>query len=82
MQGAKYFCDSSPLVEKMLQKQLHGNIVAAIYAVLALLLRHHDLFPIGNMTGFTGTKPALIPGMYAFAISYFILCKHNIKSPK
>lgn len=37
---------------KVRQMHLQGNIVAAICAAPALVLQHHDLFPVGNMTGF------------------------------
>lgn len=56
MQGAECFRDSPLLVEKVRQTLLQGNIVAAICAAPALVLQHHDLFPIGNMTGFPGLK--------------------------
>lgn len=54
--GAECFRDSPLLVEKVRQMHLQGNIVAAICAAPALVLQHHDLFPIGNMTGFPGLK--------------------------
>lgn len=56
LKGAECFRDSPLLVEKVRQMHLQGNIVAAICAAPALVLQHHDLFPIGNMTGFPGLK--------------------------
>ncbi|SVK47202.1 Chaperone protein YajL [Acinetobacter baumannii] len=56
LQGAECFRDSPLLVEKVRQMHLQGHIVAAICAAPALVLQHHDLFPIGNMTGFPGLK--------------------------
>lgn len=55
-QGAECFCDIPLLVEKVHQTHLQGNIVAAICAAPALVLQHHDLFPVVNMTGFPGIK--------------------------
>jgi protein deglycase len=56
LKGAECFRDSPLLVEKVRQMHLQGNIVAAICAAPALVLQHHDLFPVGNMTGFPGLK--------------------------
>ncbi|CAI0875661.1 protein deglycase YajL [Serratia sp. JSRIV001] len=56
IKGAECFRDSPLLVEKVRQMHLQGNIVAAICAAPALVLQHHQLFPIGNMTGFPGLK--------------------------
>lgn len=56
IKGAEYFRDSPLLVEKVRQMHLQGKIVAAICAALAMVLQHHDLFPVGNMAGFPGLK--------------------------
>ncbi|MFI8417659.1 protein deglycase YajL [Serratia sp. NPDC078593] len=56
MKGAECFRDSPLLVEKVRQMHLQGKYVAAICAAPALVLQHHDLFPIGNMTGFPDLK--------------------------
>lgn len=56
LQGAECFRDSPLLVEKVRQMHLQGKVVAAICAAPALVLQHHDLFPVGNMTGFPGLK--------------------------
>ncbi|AHG21431.1 oxidative-stress-resistance chaperone [Chania multitudinisentens RB-25] len=60
LKGAECFRDSPLLVEKVRQMHLQGKIVAAICAAPALVLQHHKLFPVGNMTGFPSLK-ALIP---------------------
>ncbi|PVZ87352.1 protein deglycase YajL [Serratia sp. S1B] len=60
LKGAECFRDSPLLVEKVRQMHLQGKMVAAICAAPALVLQHHDLFPIANMTGFPGLKD-LIP---------------------
>ena len=52
LKGAEYFRDSPLLVETVRQFHLSGRIVAAICATAATVLVPHNLFPIGNMTGF------------------------------
>jgi len=52
LKGAEYFRDSPLLVETVRQFHLSGRIVAAICAAAATVLVPHNLFPIGNMTGF------------------------------
>lgn len=52
LKGAEYFRDSTLLVETVRQFHLSGRIVAAICATAATVLVPHNLFPIGNMTGF------------------------------
>ncbi|KFK97603.1 MULTISPECIES: protein deglycase YajL [unclassified Serratia (in: enterobacteria)] len=56
LKGAECFRDSPLLVEKVRQMHLQGKIVAAICAAPALVLQHHKLFPVGNMTGFPSLK--------------------------
>ncbi|KAA9000083.1 protein deglycase YajL [Affinibrenneria salicis] len=56
LQGAECFRDSPLLVERIRQTQREGKIIAAICAVPAVVLEHHQLFPIGNMTGYPGLK--------------------------
>ena len=60
LQGAEAFRDSPLLVETVRQFHLSGRIVAAICAAAGTVLVPHDLFPLGNMTGFPGLK-ATIP---------------------
>ncbi|MTC60184.1 protein deglycase YajL [Providencia rustigianii] len=50
--GAETFRDSPLVVEKVRRMHLDGKIVAAICAAPALVLEYHQLFPLGNMTGF------------------------------
>ena len=56
IKGAEYFRDSPLLVETVRQFHLSGRIVAAICAAAATVLVPHDIFPIGNMTGFPALK--------------------------
>ncbi|QKJ86159.1 DJ-1 family protein [Paramixta manurensis] len=59
LQGAKAFRDSPLLVETVRQFHLSGRIVAAICAAAGTVLVPHDLFPVGNMTGFPGLKETI-----------------------
>lgn len=56
VKGAECFRDSPLLVATVQQTHNEGRLVAAICAVPALVLEHHNLFPVGNMTGFPGLK--------------------------
>lgn len=60
VKGAECFRDSPLLVERVRQTHMSGNIVAAICAAPALVLEHHNLFPVGNMAVNPGFKH-LIP---------------------
>ena len=53
---AECFRDSTLLVETVKQFHRSGRIVAAICAAPATVLVPHDIFPIGNMTGFPTLK--------------------------
>lgn len=59
LKGAECFRDSPLLVETIRQFHLSGRIVAAICAAAGTVLVPHDLFPIGNMTGFPGLKETI-----------------------
>lgn len=59
LKGAEYFRDSPLLVETVRQFHLSGRIVAAICAAAGTVLVPHDIFPIGNMTGFPGLKDTI-----------------------
>lgn len=59
IQGAETFRDSPLLVETVRQCHLAGGIVAAICAAPGTVLIPHDLFPVGNMTGFPGLKSTI-----------------------
>lgn len=58
--GAECLRDSDLAIEKIRQMHLEGKLVAAICATPAVVLQHHNLFPIANMTGYPGMK-AQIP---------------------
>ncbi|AIX74556.1 protein deglycase YajL [Pantoea sp. PSNIH4] len=59
LKGAEAFRDSPLLVEAVQHFHLSGRIVAAICAAAGTVLVPHDLFPIGNMTGFPGLKETI-----------------------
>ncbi|QDY41201.1 protein deglycase YajL [Candidatus Pantoea soli] len=59
VKGAETFRDSPLLVETVRQFHLAGKIVAAICAAPGTVLVPHDLFPVGNMTGFPGLKESI-----------------------
>ncbi|MEZ3499727.1 protein deglycase YajL [Pantoea sp. KPR_PJ] len=59
LKGAETFRDSPLLVETVRQCHLSGRIVAAICAAAGTVLVPHDLFPVGNMTGFPGLKETI-----------------------
>ncbi|RPE03568.1 protein deglycase YajL [Candidatus Pantoea deserta] len=59
LKGAETFRDSPLLVETVRQFHLSGRIVAAICAAAGTVLVPHDLFPVGNMTGFPGLKETI-----------------------
>lgn len=56
IKGAECFRDSPLLVEKIRQMNKEDRLVAAICASPALVLEHHKLFPIGNITCFPELK--------------------------
>ncbi|MEL4015610.1 protein deglycase YajL [Dryocola clanedunensis] len=59
LKGAKCFRDSPLLVETVRQFHLSGRIVATICAAAGTVLVPHEIFPIGNMTGFPGLKETI-----------------------
>ncbi|MGQ5288919.1 protein deglycase YajL [Pectobacterium actinidiae] len=61
LQGAECFRDSPILVECIRQAHLEGKIVAAMCATPALVLEYHQLFPVGNMTGYPAFKDKIAP---------------------
>ncbi|STI84003.1 DJ-1 family protein [Escherichia coli] len=61
IKGAECFRDSTLLVETVKQFHRSGRIVAAICAAPATVLVPHDIFPIGNMTGFPTLKDKIPP---------------------
>ncbi|MCT4701768.1 protein deglycase YajL [Enterobacteriaceae bacterium H20N1] len=59
LKGAECFRDSPLLVETVRQFHLSGRIVAAICAAAGTVLVPHEIFPIGNMTGYPGLKDTI-----------------------
>jgi 4-methyl-5(b-hydroxyethyl)-thiazole monophosphate biosynthesis len=59
LKGAETFRDSPRLVETVRQFHLSSKIVAAICAAPGTVLVAHDLFPVGNMTGFPGLRDTI-----------------------
>ncbi|EIZ8954337.1 protein deglycase YajL [Cronobacter sakazakii] len=59
LKGAEALRDSPLLVETVRQFHLSGRIVAAICAAAGTVLVPHELFPIGNMTGFPALKETI-----------------------
>lgn len=59
LKGAETFRDSPLLVETVRQFHLNEKIVGAICAAAGTVLIPHDLFPVGNMTGFPGLKETI-----------------------
>ncbi|MEJ4042866.1 protein deglycase YajL [Erwinia sp. SLM-02] len=64
LKGAECFRDSPLLVEAVRQFHLSGRIVAAMCAAPGTVLIPHDLFPVGNMTGFPGLKETIPEGKW------------------
>lgn len=61
LKGAECLRDSPLLVETVRQFHLSGRLVAAICAAPGMVLIHHDIFVLGNMTGFPGLKETIPP---------------------
>jgi len=59
LKGAECMRDNPLLVETVRQFHLSGRIVAAICAAAGTVLVPHEIFPIGNMTGFPGLKETI-----------------------
>ncbi|EOS95246.1 protein deglycase YajL [Erwinia tracheiphila] len=64
LKGAETFRDSPLLVETVRQFHLSGRIVAAICAAAGTVFVPHNLFPVGNMTGFPGLKDTIPPSKW------------------
>ncbi len=64
LKGAECFRDSPLLVETVRQFHHSGRIVATICAAAGTVLVPHDIFPIGNMTGFPGLKDTIPEGQW------------------
>jgi len=59
LKGAECMRDNPLLVETVRQFHLSGRIVAAICAAAGTVLVPHEIFPMGNMTGFPGLKETI-----------------------
>jgi protein deglycase len=59
LKGAECFRDSPILVETVKQFHRSGRIVATLCAAAGTVLVPHEIFPIGNMTGFPGLKETI-----------------------
>lgn len=59
LKGAECFRDSPLLVETVRQFHLSGRLVAAMCASPGTVLIPHNLFPLGNMTGYPGLKSTI-----------------------
>ncbi|OHT24720.1 protein deglycase YajL [Providencia stuartii] len=71
MGGAETFRDSPLVVEKVRRMHLDGKIVAAICAAPAIVLEYHQLFPIGNMTGYPSTREQIAANKWVDKRVYF-----------
>ncbi len=71
IEGAETLRDSSLVVETVRQFHLSGRIVAAICAAPATVLVPHNLFPIGNMTGFPTSKDQIPEGRWIDKRCYY-----------
>ncbi|AOM41163.1 protein deglycase YajL [Xenorhabdus hominickii] len=71
IKGAECFRDSLLVVEKIRIAQSQGKIIAAICASPAIVLEHHQLFPIGNMTGYPSMKDKIAPEKWIDKRVYF-----------
>lgn len=69
--GAETFRDSPLVVEKVRRMHLDGKIVAAICAAPALVLEYHQLFPIGNMTGYPSIQEQIAAHKWVDKRVYF-----------
>ncbi len=69
--GAETLRDSPLVVEKVRRMHSENRLVAAICAAPAIILESHNLFPIGNMTGFPGLKDKIEPKKWVDYRVYF-----------
>ncbi|MBD2813500.1 protein deglycase YajL [Xenorhabdus sp. Flor] len=71
IKGAECLRDSLLVVEKIRTAQSQGKIIAAICASPAVVLEYHQLFPIGNMTGYPSMKDKIAPEKWIDRRVYF-----------
>lgn len=69
--SAETLRDSPLVVEKVRRMHSENRLVAAICAAPAIILESHNLFPIGNMTGFPGLKDKIEPKKWVDYRVYF-----------
>ncbi|EKT54332.1 protein deglycase YajL [Providencia burhodogranariea] len=69
--GAETFRDSPLVVEKVRRMHLDGKIVAAICAAPAVVLEYHQLFPLGNMTGYPALEHQIAKNKWVDRRVYF-----------
>ncbi|MDE9445372.1 protein deglycase YajL [Xenorhabdus bovienii] len=71
IKGAECFRDSPLVVEKIRTIHSQGKIIAAICASPAIVLEYHQLFPIGNMTGYPSIRDKIAPEKWIDRRVYF-----------
>lgn len=71
LQGTETLRDSPLVVEKVRRMHSENRLVAAICAAPAIILESHNIFPIGNMTGFPALKDKISPKKWVDYRVYF-----------
>lgn len=71
IKGAECFRDSLLVIEKIRTAQSQGKIIAAICASPAIVLEYHQLFPVGNMTGYPSMQDKIAPEKWIDKRVYF-----------
>ncbi|KLN96466.1 protein deglycase YajL [Moellerella wisconsensis] len=71
LSGAETFRDSPLVIEKIRRMHHEGHIIAAICASPAVVLEYHQLFPIGNMTGYPSLKDKIASNKWVDKRVYF-----------
>ncbi|MDE9461363.1 protein deglycase YajL [Xenorhabdus bovienii] len=71
IKGAECFRDSPLVVEKIRTTHSQGKIIAAICASPTIVLEYHQLFPIGNMTGYPSMRDKIAPEKWIDRRVYF-----------
>ncbi|MCW2256194.1 4-methyl-5(b-hydroxyethyl)-thiazole monophosphate biosynthesis [Providencia alcalifaciens] len=69
--GSETFRDSPLVVEKIRRMHFDGKIVAAICAAPAVVLEYHQLFPLGNMTGYPTLQHQIAADKWVDSRVYF-----------
>ncbi|OAT25729.1 protein deglycase YajL [Proteus myxofaciens] len=71
LQGAETLRNSPLVVEKVRRMQSENKLVAAICAAPSMVLEFHNIYPIGNMTGFPALKDKISPKKWVDYRVYF-----------